>query len=510
MAENAILETQKRDTMNKRLLPFTLIAILIGSCTPASPTLPTPATTTQAIAPSETPLPTNTTISTPTPYPSLQTDGPYLLYATDWENLTILDANGMGRKQFQLPNNGFVRNLYSAVSPNGKWLAYFTGTSREEPYDLYLHLFDLENLTTFPVANLIAPGFPENLEQVKTSDPVELESCNSGPCRISIIELAFNQGIETMDWSTDSQELAFAAQIDGPSSDIYIFNVENKSTRRLTDDLENVWVIDWSPNGEKILYQNSTAGLTYTTKNLYVANPHITSAQSPKLIYGGKFWYSYGWINDKHYLVSSGGEGASPQIFRYIDVETQKSKVIWPFTAEHIVINAPNEKIILMTIPSGYLDNEPEEGTYILSIDGSYSKISNNLFVFYDGFGKDNVLGWSNDYIYSISLDGQILPIGQSEWNDYVSPLASPDSKWVLLSENQNRIALYSIPSFEQQYSWDFIDRIYSITWRPDSSGIYLSTESSIFYINISNEEITLVDDCQPKNFCRLDRKSVV
>jgi hypothetical protein len=176
---------------------FFLIAFLAGNCAPApaSPTSPPIATIIGTITPSPTPSATPTT----TPYPQLQTDGPHLLYSTDWRNLTILDANAEGRKQFQLPNEGFVRDLKKAVSPDGKWLAYFTGSSIDEPYDLTIHLFNLEDQTTIPIANLIAPGFPENLEPVRTSDPVELESCNSGPCRISVIELAFNQGIESLD-----------------------------------------------------------------------------------------------------------------------------------------------------------------------------------------------------------------------------------------------------------------------------------------------------------------------
>lgn len=310
--------------MKISLISLSFIAILIGSCapTPASPTPPTPVTATQTIAPSETHLPTQTEISTVTPYPPLQSDGPYLLYATGWENLTILDADAKGRKQLQIPNNGFVRNIHKTVSPDGKWLAYFTGTSHKEPYDLSLHLLNLENRTTFLIADLIADGFPENLESVKTSDPVELESCNSGPCRISIIELAFNEGIESIAWSPDSQSLAFAAQIDGPSSDVYIFSIRDNTIRRLVSDLENVWNIDWSPNGERILYQNSTAGLTYTTKYIYVASPNIKGIQSPKIIYSGKFWYSYGWINENLYLVSSGGEGAFPQHYQYINIDT--------------------------------------------------------------------------------------------------------------------------------------------------------------------------------------------
>ena len=490
--------------MNKYICTILLTTFFIGSCAPAiaSPTELPAATPTQTITPSQTLPPALISIPIATPYPPLQTEGPYLLYSTDWSDLTILDADGKGRKQFQLPNEGFVRDLKKAVSPDGKWLAYFTGSSHKEPYNLALHLLSLEDQTTIHIANLIAPGFPDNLESVKTSDPVELESCNSGPCRISVIELAFNEGIESMDWSPDSRSLAFAAQIDGPSSDVYIFSIEGKSIRRLVGDLENVWRIDWSPNGNRILYQNSTAGVTYTSKYLYIADPNINKIQSPEVIYSGKFWYIYGWINEKSCLISSGGEGASAQHFRYIDVETQQTKEVWPYTAEYIVIDSMSEKIVLTTIPGGYLDNEPEEGTYILSVDGNYSKITNDLFVLYEGFRESQVLGWRNDQIYDISLDGTTTLIGPSKWDQHQKPLASPDQKWIFLLENQSKITLYSVDTYEQIKAWNIDEYVYGISWRPDSLGIFLSTETHIYYLPIPNGEPVPLDDCPPNNFC--------
>src|SRR5687768_1971662 len=81
--------------------------------------------------------------STTTPYPPLQTQGPYLLFMRDQKNLTIMDANGSGSKPIQLPEDGYIAaqrdlSFENAVSPDGKWLAYFTG-SIQEPYNLALN-----------------------------------------------------------------------------------------------------------------------------------------------------------------------------------------------------------------------------------------------------------------------------------------------------------------------------------------------------------------------------------
>lgn len=488
--------------MKKSLIALLLVILLFGGCAPAPASLTPPPTATATQT--KTPHPTQTAIPTATPYPPLQTDGPYLLFTHDNKNFTIMDADGSGQKQFQLPNDGYVHDLNSAVSPDGKWLVYFTG-SKDEPHDLTLNLLNLSNGSSQIISHLIASNFPENLEPVTETVQVfesDTDCFSNMSCKIGLVESAFKSSIENFAWSPNSQEIAFAAQIDGPSSDIYIYKLADSSIRRLTNDLENIYSIEWTPSAEKILYLNSLPGRIYTSRTLKIADPKSKSVQNPKSIYEGAFWRKHGWINENSYLISSGGEGASDQYFQYINVETQQFKTIWPYTAEYIVIDRTNEKIALTTIPSGYLDNEPKEGTYTLSIDGNYSKITNDLFVLYEAFRESQVLGWRNDQIYSISLDGNITLIGPSEWDQHQRPIASPNQKWILLLENKSKITLYLVDTYKQIKAWNIDEYIYRISWRPDSLGIFLSTETHIYYLPIQNGEPILLDNCPPNNFC--------
>lgn len=418
-----------------------------------------------------------------------------------------MDADGRGWKPIHLPNDGYIparrrTSFENAVSPDGKWLAYFTG-SMAEPYDLALHLLDLEDETTSRITRLIAPGFPENLEPVRTSDPAELEGCTEGACRTNLIESAFREGIESIAWSPDSQSLAFAAQIHGPSSDVYVFSLEDKRVRKLVDDLENVWQIDWSPNGERILYQNSTAGLRYMTAYIYVADPGQKLVQSPDVIADGKFGYEYGWIAENLYLVAHGGEGTPPQNFRYINIETQQIIDLWPYTAQSYAIEPGGETLVVSTIPGGYFNNAPDEGTYIVPLIGNYSKIADDRFVLYDGFRESQVFGRQKDQIYSILLDGSIILVGPSEWNESQQPImASPNQEWIFLLENENRITLYTAETYEPKKSWDFNETIYRISWRPDSLGAFLLTDRYIYYLSVPDGEPVRLQDCSPNIRC--------
>jgi len=488
--------------MNKDITLLLLITALLMGCGSASLTPPPTATATQTIAPSETPLPTQTAITIATSYPPLQTDGPYLLYSMDWKTLTMLNADGKGRKQFQLPNKGFVRDLKKAVSPDGKWLAYYTGSSIEEPYDLALHILNLEAQTTIPIATLIAPGFPENLDPVKTSDPIELEGCNSGPCRISIIQLAFHEGIESMDWSPDSQALAFAAQIDGPSSDVYLYEIQDKAIHRLVSDLENVWQIDWSPNGKRILYQNSTAGVTYTSRYVYVVDPKNSATQSPKSIYGGLFWNKHGWIAEDLFLVSSGGEGAPPQNIRYINTDTQQVTELWPDEAQYVSIDPVKQQIILAR--SGF-DRPEVQGIYIVSTDGSYKKISEGFYYLFEKqdfsdlyFGLDGLANETYQLI-GIRPDSSIISFSRRVSYD-APPQVSPDKKWIVISDDKETEiydAILNLINTIDLYAEEII-------WTPDSTGVFLINSGASYYLPISNREpinINLCDDCYPFDY---------
>jgi len=413
--------------MNNYLTQLLLITIIITAGGPAALPPPPTATVTQTVTPSEAPSPTQTAIPTATPYPPLQTEGPYLLFQRDEQTLVMMDADGMGRKYIEIPQNAYISRFENAFSPNGEWLIYFTG-STEEPYDLALNLFNLKNKSSIRIANLIASGYPENLEpltELISFSEYDTDCANSLECKLRVIESGFRTGIYQFDWSPGSQEIAFAAQIDGPSSDLYIYNnVEENSIRRLTNEPENIGLmIDWAPNGEKILYSSTESNMNYSFYPLHIADTNLKSPQNPKIIdRGGLFWFGEGWIDENSYLLWDGGEGAPPHNFRYIDTDSQQINQVWRFVADHYVINFKQDEFFLLTYPQGFIDpqSEPEEGIYLVRFDGSYTKITDeNYSPLAEGPGNTYfVLQIENDtddtfFLLSIGTDGKIRGLGE-------------------------------------------------------------------------------------------------
>ena len=490
--------------MKKHLIPLLCIMLLLESCAPvtASATQPPTAMATQTVVPSHTPLPTQTAIPTATPYPPLQMDGPYLLFGA--RKFTLMDADGRGKKHFDLPNVGRILwNLDKAVSPDGKWLAYYTG-STEEPYDLALNLFNLSDGTSRTISNLIAPGFPENLMPVTKTiyfTSYDAECANDLDCQSSRVKSAFRQSIETgqaLDWSPDGKLLAFAAQIDGPSSDIYLYDVKENSIRRLTDDLENVWLVDWSPDGNKILYENSIPSGAYLSRFLHIADPNLRSLQHSKPIDGGAFWFSYGWIDQNSYLIYSGGEGAPPHDLRIINSETQKVKRIWTYSAESFFVDLNQGMIVLSPYGRIYLEQEPEAGIYTVSFDGIYQKLSDEIVYFIEGQNAVNqyIAITQQDQLVGVRLDGSITPLFRKP-DYYVPPHSSPDGKWVIIT-SETGTELYTE---DLQFIESLGIHATDIIWRPNSAGVFLYSDSTLYYLSMDSID-KLLEVCAKEN-CR-------
>jgi hypothetical protein len=300
-----------------------------------------------------------------------------------------------------------------------------------------------------------------------------------------------------LDWSPDSKHLAFAAQIDGHSSDIYVYDIENSTIRRATKDIENVLRLEWSPKGDKILYENSIPGQIYIGASLHIADPYNPNAQDPSAIYAGLFWGSR-WVSDSLYLVFATGD-TSGGLFRIklINIDTFKIRETWSYTAESFGVDTINERIILYTEPTASDDfgRQPEKGIYLLSYDGTYRKLADGFFMYFlDDIINSDFIGFSGQEVVHINPEGEIFEIRKSDSQEtFLAPYPSPDRRWMFISDG-TRIELYS-ENFEPINSWGVYKP--TIVWNPNSTGAFIRTDEKIYYLSIPNGEPTLVDDCE-------------
>ena len=290
--------------LRRRMLLF-LLGLTLSACGQATSiptTLPKHAAT-AVLTGTATPSSTSAPTATPTPFPTLGSK-PYLMVSQDRESqsFSIYDSNG-GRKTIELPPDGHIKgvstNLNTIVSPDGKWLVFFTDFpefldgSLDAP--VKLKLLNITDGTVKTVANVVTDGYTEKLdqlaEQLKKLDPKHYKNIDdsSQPDGIewvgSGLITAFKWGIYSIAWSPDSRILAFAAQIDGLSSDVYLYDLETGIIQRAEDSLQNVTGIRWSLDGKKIIFTNAEPGSTYMgAPELYIITPSKKAVENPKLI----------------------------------------------------------------------------------------------------------------------------------------------------------------------------------------------------------------------------------
>jgi WD40-like Beta Propeller Repeat len=484
--------------MIKYTIASFIVACLIGSCTPATifPTqLPT-----STITPTFTPSTTPTELPSPTPSPVPQTQE-HLLVTRDHEHWALLNANGTLQKYIQIPDIADP----SDVSPDGNWLDYESGSYDAEPYDLSLNLLNLDDGTSQFVANLLSPGFPENIEPLVDAtfhyDPsLYGGECADVKCRKSLVkdELSTSAGISR--WSPDGQFLAFAAQIDGPSTDIYIYSMQDKTIRRLTDDLQNVERIDWSPDGKRLLYTNNIPGILHTGRTFHVTELEgKTFELSQNILTRNSEWYMHGWISNNLYLFQANYYDPPQPQFRQLIVlnaENGQLKEIWPYTTKDCVVDMNNQTVVLL-FESENDPNLPPSGVYRISTNGDFERISGQMFYRLTASSQIVGEGIENgvETAYHITSDNSIIPIGPalSGLSDVSS---SPDKKWFFIDDFVNarqRLTLYS-DTYESITSWMFDDRLVKTSWRPDSLGIFLFTRDNIYYLEIPHGEPQLLN----------------
>ena len=187
---------------------------------------------------------TPTATIAPTPTTALGDVPYYLVYGrrtADGAELVLADAGGPGRRGWLIPGipEGWHLDL-AGLSPSGEYLAYNTGVVADQGGDLTLHILRLEDGVVIKSIPLVTDDLGERMralgEKLAASPPEGMDDAYWTEEEFAEAGIfALESGIGSVAWSPDGSELAFAGQIDGPSSDVYVYNLGDDETRRLTD-----------------------------------------------------------------------------------------------------------------------------------------------------------------------------------------------------------------------------------------------------------------------------------
>ncbi len=197
--------------------------------------------------------PAESTVSTLSPVDPVQPTQPALQAETDdaqsvvAERLLVVTSSGLWavnevtheavQLSFDQLDNTWDPQV--GLSPDKKVFAYLTGFGGASMNPM-LVVFDVEK------NNLIL--------QIELTGPLSQPTMENIPGESAFEATQAMQFTDSLAWSPDGQRLAFVGAQDGDSADVYLFDREDASVTRLSEEAGHAAALRWSPNGQFIEY----------------------------------------------------------------------------------------------------------------------------------------------------------------------------------------------------------------------------------------------------------------
>jgi WD40 repeat protein len=477
--------------------------------------------------------------------PPLPPEGPYFAFINqndDTPVLTLLGADGIGRKDISLPEDADTGYNCSSciISPDGEWLAFWTGTAggygddnpliSGSPFDLQLNLLHIPDGETTKVTDLLSPDYPVNFERNAEDVSVLAETLSE----------SFLDGIHSAVWSPDSRYLAFAGEMDGPSSDLYVYDSAEKTIRRLSSGSRNISfgarpAIRWSPDGKWIVYASTyTVGMGMTVR-FYAARPDGSQAWD----FPDEVTNWQGWVSSSQFLVGEDANGPGTYGLRMADLTTGLMLMIWRCPFQSFAYD-PEGRLLVLDMSGDLSFDCPNPGLSMRAIPsletllfigpGDPAAAGGLAFL---GQGNKRFIASGLAGTYAITSEGEILWLT----HEILEPYISPDRRWIAFAGGGFRLMdiygnmselLSDIPVSDLQWypdstgflfrsgaKWyaasvpegtvaridgdelpsDVSERSYYLDyfWQPDSQGVFLNYKELLYFISLRNHSIRLI-----------------
>ena len=283
--------------------------------------------------------------------------------------------------------------------------------------------------------------------------------------------------------ATDGRYLTFMGTIDGPTSDLHLFSLENYETTRLTSGPSQAYQPVWSPDGKHIVHtgvRTFGTGAGYSMEGMWAAladDSRVVTLYDPSRSSSEEV---IGWVNNQTFVVHSWNPDCGPNNLRTFNIETKERDELWSGSFHAVAFNLSNA-VAVLGITNEECSPDGRLGLYHVPADGRpptrivedkvYQIIWSqeaNLFLASTEFG-----------ILAIDSSGQFIdldmPLGA-----HAFPAVAPGSKDLAWSGDSLWIGplLGSIDNPPQE---KVNEPVYTVAWDPNGQSVIFFADSGLY-----------------------------
>lgn len=367
-------------------------------------------------------------------------------------------------------------NILSRVWSTTGWVAAREYSDLFSPADVSIRLVRLPSKESVRTIRLLSEELVTQIEESEDWNPVLAPD----------VYQAVLTDRPTMSWSPDGRYLAFIAAIDGPSADLYVYDIQTDQVSRLTDGPNQAVFMEWSPDGRWIVHMEATDFFTGIGGFAWLLSPKAIWAASVdgsevKKLYDveGVVELIMGWRAPSVFVVLSSHGSSPPSGLRSVDINSGRIFGLYEHEVYPVAADDRTGAVAYVAIP---MREGPEEhGLYLLRAgEDSPIKIDVGKWVI-----PEQVVWFPETGLFYAQLGREIVVFDSSgeirtTFEEGTLPAPSPDGKWLAFARRdgtgeQPGLRLYtSDGEFLRDLSRE---RVSGLIWCPDSMGIFFNEQ---------------------------------
>ena len=415
----------------------------------------------------------------------LSGEGPWLLIP-DNSGLWIANQDGSGLTHLIEEKD---INLRKSLSPDGGRVAYIAPLVPKDSNWPELFIMQLPSGDLTPVASLFS-----------TTEPISWEI--GDPSYEATRAIAMSAPV----WSPDGRHLAFMGAQDGPTSDLYVYSLDDGRIDRLTDGPSQGYRPSWSPDGKWIVHTGAESfgtGAGYNMTGIWAASADRMDVRTlyPLDEIGGDE-VIVGWTANDTIIVHSWSMQCESQNLRAVNVETSEVSTLWGNWFMYGVSFDPVSKSMLVAMRDDVdwcEDGGNAAGTYLISGDKGREPERVADLGFHRWDPEANlffIITQEDRTLAAVTPDGEIVntPSGLPGM-----PAAAPGGNiwaWAGRDSKYGPLGMW-VGSPQEEAQQIFEERAASPAWSPDGSTLFFvgEDEDDLYVANAPEFSPIMVSD---------------